>query len=190
MLDDHFLNHPGLQHFWDRLSSLFARKTELPTKVSELTNDAGYITGETDPTVPAWAKATTKPTYTALEVKALPDPVKLTYADLTKADNDIPAGTAADFKAIFVQDKNGKPVGYIIVQALNDGKTTIGVYAGNYVNGGSLAGGMRIIMDKAGSWSYQIANPAGFRSAIVAQQDVGLYIDAQGYICQRIGSDT
>lgn len=150
----------------------------------------GAIPAETDPTVPAWAKAATKPAYTASEVGALPDPVKLAYADLTKADNDIPAGTAADFKAIFVQDKNGRLVGYIIVQALNDGKTSIGVYAGNYVNGGSLAGGIRIIMDKAGSWSYQIANPAGFRSAIVAQQDVGLYIDAQGYICQRIGSDT
>ena len=42
----------------------------VPTKVSELTNDSGYITGytETDPTVPAWAKATTKPSYTKSEV--------------------------------------------------------------------------------------------------------------------------
>ena len=31
-----------------------------------------YITKETDPTVPAWAKAETKPTYTADEVGALP----------------------------------------------------------------------------------------------------------------------
>ena len=74
----------------------------VPTKVSELTNDAGYLTEhqdisgkqdvitdlaairsgaslgatalqeETDPTVPAWAKAATKPTYTAAEVGALP----------------------------------------------------------------------------------------------------------------------
>ena len=45
---------------------------EVPTNVSELTNDAGYITGytETDPTVPAWAKAVQKPTYTAAEVGA------------------------------------------------------------------------------------------------------------------------
>ena len=43
---------------------------ELPTKVSELTNDSGYITGytETDPTVPAWAKATNKPSYSKSEV--------------------------------------------------------------------------------------------------------------------------
>jgi hypothetical protein len=35
-----------------------------------LTNDSGFITGytETDPTVPAWAKAASKPTYTKSEV--------------------------------------------------------------------------------------------------------------------------
>ena len=44
----------------------------VPTKVSELTNDSGFITSytETDPTVPAWAKEATKPTYTAGEVGA------------------------------------------------------------------------------------------------------------------------
>ena len=47
----------------------------VPTNVSAFTNDAGYITGytETDPTVPSWAKASTKPSYTAAEVGALPD---------------------------------------------------------------------------------------------------------------------
>ena len=44
----------------------------VPTKTSELTNDSGYLTSftETDPTVPEWAKATNKPTYTASEVGA------------------------------------------------------------------------------------------------------------------------
>lgn len=39
-------------------------------KTSQLINDSGFITGytETDPTVPAWAKATTKPSYTKSEV--------------------------------------------------------------------------------------------------------------------------
>ena len=43
-----------------------------PTNVSDFSNDAGYLTGytETDPTVPQWAKAPTKPTYTASEVGA------------------------------------------------------------------------------------------------------------------------
>lgn len=44
----------------------------VPTKISELENDSGYIKSyiETDPTVPAWAKAPNKPTYTASEVGA------------------------------------------------------------------------------------------------------------------------
>ena len=52
-----------------------ADRTEVPTKVSELENDSGFITDytETDPTVPAWAKEPAKPTYTAQEVGALPD---------------------------------------------------------------------------------------------------------------------
>jgi hypothetical protein len=47
---------------------------EVPTKVSDLTNDSGFITSytETDPTVPSWAKASSKPSYTASEVGAVP----------------------------------------------------------------------------------------------------------------------
>lgn len=47
-----------------------AQKSEIPTKTSDLTNDSGFITGytETDPTVPSWAKASTKPSYTKSEV--------------------------------------------------------------------------------------------------------------------------
>lgn len=45
----------------------------MPTNVSAFNNDAGYLTSftETDPTVPTWAKATNKPTYTATEVGAV-----------------------------------------------------------------------------------------------------------------------
>ena len=44
--------------------------TKIPSKTSELTNDSGFIKSytETDPTVPSWAKASTKPTYTKSEV--------------------------------------------------------------------------------------------------------------------------
>lgn len=46
----------------------------VPTNVSAFTNDAGYLTSytETDPTVPSWAKASSKPSYTAAEVGAVP----------------------------------------------------------------------------------------------------------------------
>lgn len=44
--------------------------TKIPAKTSELTNDSGFITGytETDPTVPSWAKASSKPSYSKSEV--------------------------------------------------------------------------------------------------------------------------
>lgn len=47
-----------------------ADTSDIPTKVSELTNDKNYLTSytETDPTVPSWAKASTKPSYTKSEV--------------------------------------------------------------------------------------------------------------------------
>ena len=57
----------------------FITSASVPTATSDLVNDSGFIVGadvpsnETDPTVPAWAKASTKPTYTAAEVHALPD---------------------------------------------------------------------------------------------------------------------
>lgn len=53
-------------------NSNFAFIDDIPTNVSDFNNDAGYITQETDPTVPAWAKESTKPTYTAAEVGAVP----------------------------------------------------------------------------------------------------------------------
>ena len=46
----------------------------VPTNVSAFTNDAGYLTSytETDPTVPAWAKENTKPTYDYSEIQNTP----------------------------------------------------------------------------------------------------------------------
>ena len=43
----------------------YIRETD---NISKLTNDAGYLNKETDPTVPAWAKEASKPTYTKAEV--------------------------------------------------------------------------------------------------------------------------
>ena len=69
----------------------------VPTKVSDLTNDAGYITGytETDPTVPSWAKASSKPSYTASEVGAVPTTRtvngKALSSDITLSASDVSA---------------------------------------------------------------------------------------------------
>lgn len=69
----------------------------VPTNVSAFTNDAGYLTSytETDPTVPSWAKASSKPSYTASEVGALPSTTSIPSktSDLT---NDSGFITLAD----------------------------------------------------------------------------------------------
>ena len=65
---------------WEDVATL--KSQTIPTKTSDLTNDSAFVTSadtanfisgytETDPTVPAWAKAESKPTYTASEVGAL-----------------------------------------------------------------------------------------------------------------------
>lgn len=65
-----YLDNSGLSYFWGKVKTYIT--SHIPTKTSDLTNDSGYITGytETDPTVPSWAKAASKPTYTASEVGA------------------------------------------------------------------------------------------------------------------------
>ena len=84
----------------------YAKRTEIPsvpTKVSAFENDAGYLTGESDPTVPAWAKAAKKPTYTASEVGAVPTTRKVNgkalSADVTLGAADVNAYTKAEADA-------------------------------------------------------------------------------------------
>lgn len=45
-----------------------ADKPTIPTKTSDLNNDSGFITTETDPTVPSWAKEANKPSYNFSEI--------------------------------------------------------------------------------------------------------------------------
>ena len=67
-----YLDKAGLTYFWGKVKTYISGV--VPTKVSDLTNDSGYISSytETDPTVPSWAKASSKPSYTASEVGAIP----------------------------------------------------------------------------------------------------------------------
>lgn len=97
-----------------------ANVSDIPTKVSDLTNDKGYITSytETDPTVPSWAKAATKPSYTASEVGALPSTTKIPGAlsDLNEdtthrvvTDEEKEAWNAKSNFSGNYADLNGKP---------------------------------------------------------------------------------
>lgn len=49
--------------------------TSIPSKISDLQNDSGFITGytETDPTVPSWAKSSSKPSYNFSEITNKPN---------------------------------------------------------------------------------------------------------------------
>lgn len=74
-----------------------ARTSDLPTKVSDLQNDSGFITGytETDPTVPAWAKASSKPTYSYSEITNTPS-IPTKTSDLTNDSGFITGYTETD----------------------------------------------------------------------------------------------
>lgn len=94
----------------------------VPTKTSHLTNDSGFLTSytETDPTVPSWAKQSSKPTYTAAEVGALPDTTTIPSktSDLTndsgfitgytETDPVFSASAAAGITATDISNWNGK----------------------------------------------------------------------------------
>lgn len=67
-------NGTTVNTFTANASSNVTANITVPTDTGDLTNDAGYITGytETDPTVPSWAKASSKPSYTFSEIGSKP----------------------------------------------------------------------------------------------------------------------
>ena len=72
-------------------------KPTIPTKVSDLSNDSGFITTETDPTVPSWAKQASKPSYTFSEIGSKPSTIsgygitdaKISSGTITLGSNSI-----------------------------------------------------------------------------------------------------
>lgn len=78
-----YLDHDGLSYFWSKIKGKFGSlawkstvaKSDLAQAVQTSLGKADSALQsytETDPTVPSWAKATTKPSYTASEVGAAP----------------------------------------------------------------------------------------------------------------------
>lgn len=45
-----FLDDTGLTHFWEKIKATFAKKTDIPTAVSDLTNDEGFVTTDANVT--------------------------------------------------------------------------------------------------------------------------------------------
>ena len=89
---------------------------------------------ETDPTVPAWAKAENKPTYTADEVGALSKDTSLFSGDYNDLENapDISEDDSGD---LVIADKNGN----IIFRSNGDGFETVNLTVQNItVNGKTI----------------------------------------------------
>ena len=72
--------------------SNYYTKTEIDNK--------GYLTTETDPTVPSWAKQPSKPTYTAQEVGALPASTVIPAAPGTLNTDNSTAQSASSSEAL------------------------------------------------------------------------------------------
>lgn len=78
----------------------------LEKRVADLEKNTGGIAEETDPTVPDWAKAPEKPTYTAAEVGAMPKDAKIP-TKTSELENDSGFLTS--------QQKNEK---YVLIQGI------------------------------------------------------------------------
>lgn len=75
---------------WDVKTTLNNSNNEVPTSaaVKTFVENKSYLVSETDPTVPAWAKASNKPTYTASEVGALATSLKGANSGLAELDEN------------------------------------------------------------------------------------------------------
>ncbi len=118
-----------------------ADKTELPTVptlISAFTNDKGYMTEfiETDPTVPAWAKAENKPSYTAAEVHALPDDTEIPIFTNKTVLDGITAEKVADWDET-VTDKHSHTNKTVIDKFTESDDGTV-LYNGEQIASGNL----------------------------------------------------
>ena len=83
--------------------------------VSDITDMPAYLTQETDPTVPAWAKAKNKPTYIADEVGAAKKKHTHDMSDIT----DMPEWTKTENKPAYTASEVGAATAADITAAVN-----------------------------------------------------------------------
>lgn len=105
--------------------------------VSDITDMPAYLTQETDPTVPAWAKAKNKPTYTADEVGAAKKKHTHDMSDIT----DMPEWTKTENKPVYTASEVGAATAADITAAVNaveiGGRNLLYDSTGNIKNGWS-----------------------------------------------------
>lgn len=127
-----------------------ADKTEIPTVptlISAFTNDKGYMTEftETDPTVPAWAKAENKPSYTAAEVHALPDDTEIPIFTNKTVLDGITSEKVADWDET-VTDKHSH-TNKIVIDKFTESDDGAVLYNGKQIASGNLWNGTKAEYD-------------------------------------------
>lgn len=178
--------------------------------VSDITDMPAYLTQETDPTVPAWAKAKNKPTYTADEVGAAKKKHTHNVSDITdmpewaKAENkpaytasEVGAATAADITAaVNAVEIGGRNLLYDSTGNIKNGwsgNTIITVDGG--ISGNSLAisrtgysGNARYFgtSKKHAMTDFEVGTSYTLSAWIKVRSDVEL--DASGYVMARFRS--
>lgn len=88
----------------------------VPSNISAFNNDAGYITTEVDPTVPSWAKASSKPEYSASEVGAIAIPTAASSGQLLGYNGSNWNAVTIDFNGL----PSGGTTGQVLAKSSND----------------------------------------------------------------------
>lgn len=112
---------------------------ELHAPVTSVNGDTGDVTiTETDPTVPSWAKAATKPSYTASEVGAVPTTRKVNgkalSSDITLSASDVsalPSSTTIPSKTSDLTNDSGFITGYTETDPIFTASAAHGITSGN-----------------------------------------------------------
>ena len=160
---------------------------EIPTKVSQLTNDAGYITAETDPTVPTWVKGITednisnwnnksnfsgsyddltdKPTIPTTTSQLINDSgfIDVTVDNLenyTLTEDLSDVATSGSYNDL----SNQPTIPTNTSQLTNDSDFTTKQYVDEQISGISGGGGNK---DIEKLWTNPTSNPSGFNSNMI-----------------------
>lgn len=156
--------------------------SSIPTKVSQLTNDSGFITSytETDPTVPSWAKASTKPTYTASEVGAY------TTSEVDALIEGLPEPMI--FKGSL--GTGGTITSLPTAAASNEGYTYKVITAGTYASQGAKVGDTFISDGSAWILIPSGDEPSGTVTSVTLTQGTGITVSNSGTAITTSGSRT
>ncbi|EXG87869.1 hypothetical protein K413DRAFT_4770 [Clostridium sp. ASBs410] len=119
--------NPDLLSQWiEKINAL--DNIELPMRTSDLINDSNFLSSETDPTVPKWAKQSEKPIYTAQEVGAISISSEITNDEIDGLDELFYIPKFKNSDVLVGGDNNTHPA-FIV-----NGKEIPGFYYSKYQN--------------------------------------------------------